>query len=204
MRDRRLTTLSALLVALMLAAMPAAPTSAAGHALRREAHARPPRPTRVPQLVPRQQPLHDVHLGGGRGVRERRTSTRRPGTAPSARSGSSPASPAASRSRSRGPSRSEDKAKIVRPGRPSATSRTTSPAVRRRGRRQLQDPVLQRELPRRTRATSSPSRATRSASCTARAAARPSKFRPPLPVGGSYQVADDDENSLLIQFEYAS
>ena len=30
------------------------------------------------------------------------------------------------------------------------------------------------------------------------------KFRPPLPVGGSFQAPDDDENSLLIQFEYAS
>lgn len=28
------------------------------------------------------------------------------------------------------------------------------------------------------------------------------KFRPPLPVGGGYQEADSDENSLLIQFEY--
>jgi len=30
------------------------------------------------------------------------------------------------------------------------------------------------------------------------------KFRPPLLVGGSFQSPDDDENSLLIQFEYAS
>lgn len=30
------------------------------------------------------------------------------------------------------------------------------------------------------------------------------KFRPSLPVGGSYEVADDDTGSLLIQFEYAS
>jgi hypothetical protein len=30
------------------------------------------------------------------------------------------------------------------------------------------------------------------------------KFRPPLPTGGGYQVADSDENSLLIQFQYAS
>jgi hypothetical protein len=30
------------------------------------------------------------------------------------------------------------------------------------------------------------------------------KFRPPLPVGGSYRVANSEENSLLIQFEYAS
>ena len=30
------------------------------------------------------------------------------------------------------------------------------------------------------------------------------RFRPPLPVGGSYQVADDEENSMLLQFEYAS
>ena len=30
------------------------------------------------------------------------------------------------------------------------------------------------------------------------------KFRPPLPVGGGFQVADSDENSLLIQFQYAS
>jgi hypothetical protein len=30
------------------------------------------------------------------------------------------------------------------------------------------------------------------------------KFRPPLPVGGGYQTADSDENSLLIQFQYGS
>lgn len=30
------------------------------------------------------------------------------------------------------------------------------------------------------------------------------KFRPPLPVGGSYQEADDSTGSLLLQFEYAS
>ena len=60
-----------------------------------------------------------------------------------------------------------------------------------RRRRQLQDPELQRELPRERGRLHRGARAPRSASSTTPAAVMPLKFRPPLPVGGSYEVADD-------------
>ena len=99
MRDRRLTTLSALLVALMLTGI--APLTANAAGTRFGAKLTQDHPADASRAVPtaRQHPL-DASAPGSRWWRTRTAAMRRrPGTAPSARSGSSPASAAASRSR---------------------------------------------------------------------------------------------------------
>ena len=202
MRDRRLTTLGALLVALMLTAIAPLTTSAAtgtrfGAKLTKDDAADPPR------VVPRQQPLGHLHLGRRRGVRERRQGE-------GAAERHHPQGPAhlLRRGQLHGPGGTrqagEDKAKIVRSGPTINYAKDTQSGGcggPDEDNYKIQSFSVNFHV---NEGDYIAVKGNKVGFIHNSSSGDALKFRPTLPVGGSYEVADDDTGSLLIQFEYAS